>query len=148
MGNEDDKDKRHDDLVRKQREALENARSVVQRPTVQVPTEPKVAQPKSFVTYPEFAPSPANSPGSRISFRRLLLALYLSAGAGATMYVVSKVYFCCSQLRLQLVIQPLVRQVVRARREYYQHSLQNVQLLVDKLSGKYMLQSNVGLTKR
>jgi len=81
----------HKSFLQKQKEALEKAKSMVERPVVQKKPESQGLEnqpPKSVVTYPEFAPP---LPSSRISFRRLLLVLYLSAGTAATMYILSKV---------------------------------------------------------
>jgi hypothetical protein len=88
--------KNPDSLVQKQKDALDKAKSVVQRlpvfktpPQSQNVTDP-VNLPK-FITYPEFAPLPPGS-GSLVSLRRLFLLLYLSAGTAATIYAVSKVF--------------------------------------------------------
>jgi len=95
---EDAENKGADNQLKKQKDALANAKSVVQRPTASKPTSSSEVSssnnrlPSKFITYPEFAPSqPKSSSGSRVSLHRLLLVLYLSAGAGVTMYLLSRV---------------------------------------------------------
>lgn len=95
MGDSDDGDapKSSTDAVRQQKEALAKAKSVVQRPEVpkssqsfQVnPTVPEV------ITYPEFAPHQHTPRSPLVTLPRLLLVLYLTAGAAFTTYLVSKV---------------------------------------------------------
>jgi|SRR5271155_1134360 len=80
--------------IQKQKEALEKAKSVVQRPVVQktVPPDPFARQTHpTFITYPEFAPANSQSPKALLTLRRLLLVLYLCAGTATTIYAVSKV---------------------------------------------------------
>jgi hypothetical protein len=82
-----------DSQVQKQRDALALSKSVVQRPApsnVQSTSRPLDLTVGEFITYPEFAPSQTSLP-PLVTLRRLLLVLYLTAGATATIYLVAKV---------------------------------------------------------
>lgn len=79
--------------IQKQKEALEKAKSVMQRPGVKKAVAPKGLagqnQP-TFITYPEFAPINSQTPKPFLTVRQLLLVLYLCAGTATTIYAVSK----------------------------------------------------------
>jgi hypothetical protein len=94
---DDDASDKHGSQVRKQKEALEKAKSLAQRPPVQTPSETQItknnSKAASFVTYPEFAPPPASSPGRIFTLRHLLLLVYLSCGTTAVVYLLSKVVY-------------------------------------------------------
>jgi hypothetical protein len=93
MGDEDGNE--HSDQISKQKEALEKARSLVNRPDAEKPPKSPSLEPDrpplpKFVTYPEFEPV-TNSKAPFLTLRRFVLLLYLSAGAATTIYVISKV---------------------------------------------------------
>jgi hypothetical protein len=114
-----------DSQVQKQRDALALSKSVVQRPApsnLQSTSRPLDLTVGEFITYPEFAPSQTSLP-PLVTLRRLLLVLYLTAGATATIYLVAK-----------LLIQPLLRRVVSARRDFQQHVLIKITQLAQDLS--------------
>ena len=131
--------KKHAAQMQKQKEALEKAKSLVQRPTAKSTSSAQPAseiKPPTFVTYPEFAPEKQCSVGTLLSLRRLLVVLYLAFGATATMYLISKVFFALDYVLIwQFLLQPLLQGVALARREYYQHASQKLGLLVTSLSG-------------
>jgi hypothetical protein len=81
------------DAVRQQKEALAKAKDVVQRPDVS--NSPQSLQVNltvpEVITYPEFAPHQHTPRSPLVTLRRLLLVLYLTAGAAFTSYLVSKV---------------------------------------------------------
>ena len=130
-----------DSQVQKQRDALALSKSVVQRPAPsnsQSPACPLESSVGELITYPEFAPTPQALRPPLVSLRRLLLLLYLTSGATATVYLVAKVaYSEFSLLIPQLLIQPLLRRVVSARRGYQQHVHSKVTQLAQNLSGMW-----------
>ena|ERR1700736_88814 len=96
MAEEDDaKAQSHNSQIQKQQEALAKARSVVQRLAGNDKSSKPELSTKSPppITYPEFAPLQQAKVTPLVTFRRLLLVLYLSAGTATTLYLVSKV--CC-----------------------------------------------------
>jgi len=111
--------------LQKQKEALAKSKSVLQRPAGRTkspqPESAAINQPPP-ITYPEFAPAHSDTAPRLVTLRRLLLVLYLSAGAATTMYIVSKLF-----------LQPLVRRVVAARRDFQNHALLKLTLLADQL---------------
>lgn len=125
MGEED-----KDSHLQKQRDALAHSKSVVQRPPRS--SNPSPANLAStlensvgeFITYPEFAPAQQTSLAPLLSLRRLLLLVYLSTGATVSAYVVAKLF-----------LQPLLRRVVTARREFHQHVNKEITKLTQNLSG-------------
>ena len=83
-----------DSQVQKQKDALAHSKSVVQRPpksTQQTAVHHLEATVGEFITYPEFAPSSQAKLPPLVSFRRLVLLLYLTSGATAAAYLVAKV---------------------------------------------------------
>lgn len=95
MGDSDEGNapKSSSDSIRQQKEALAKAKSVVQRPYVpKSPTSPQViSRAPEVITYPEFAPLQHTPVSPLVTLQRLLLVLYLTAGAAFTSYLVSKV---------------------------------------------------------
>ena len=95
MGDEGGRSAGPEVFIQKQKEALAKAKSLVHRPIDQKSVHGQNVQDTNsnpFITYPEFAPSSQQSASSMISFRRLFLAFYLTAGASATIYIASKVF--------------------------------------------------------
>ena len=125
MGEED-----KDSQLQKQRDALAHSKSVVQRPPRspnRSPTNPAPTLENSvgeFITYPEFAPAQPTSLAPLLSLRRVLLLVYLSTGATLSAYVVAKLF-----------LQPLLRRVVTARREFHQHVNKEITKLTQNLKG-------------
>ena len=82
--------------LQKMKEAREKAKSVsvmgkLKEETIKKTADKVQTKPKHIMAYPEFAPViKANRP-PLVTWRRFLLALYLSAGATATMYILTKV---------------------------------------------------------
>jgi hypothetical protein len=132
--------------LQKQKEALAKSKSVLQRPAGRTkspqPESAAINQPPP-ITYPEFAPAHSDTAPRLVTLRRLLLILYLSAGAATTTYIVSKV--CWPSVLwltfVQLFLQPLVRRVVAARRDFQNHALLKLTLLADQLQGNFKLYS-------
>jgi hypothetical protein len=139
---EEDKNntRKHEEQTQKHKGALEMARAIVGRPSNHKPSQPTSADttPYRFVTYPEFMPSRSGSVGSTVTLRRLLLISYISAGAVASAFFVLRVCFLFSfWLTSQLFLQPLLRRLVKARREFYQHVFEKLGLLADKISSTF-----------
>jgi len=102
-------------------------------PSLTGPSE--VASQPRPITYPEFAPrEPAGSP--LLSLRRLLLLVYLSAGAASVAYILSKVaYRPGHPLTFQIILQPMLARLVTSRKDFCEHALQQISMLNDRLSG-------------
>jgi hypothetical protein len=81
---------RHSTQIQKQKDTLAKAKTVVHRPDELNDSRHSVSLAPP-ITYPEFAPAQQGTAPRLVTFRRLLLVLYLSISAAATLYIVSKV---------------------------------------------------------
>lgn len=115
-----------------QKEPSKKPSQVLARPTS---SDVSMSKPQTVISYPEFPPSPRIVRRFTISFRRFLSIIYLSMGATASLYLISKVDPFVSTINVQLFVYPLIRRIVQARREFYQHSCQKVNAIVSLLSG-------------